>query len=136
MPLFPDDNERQQVTDFFVSLNIADDKLQQLLQFVTQGVLNTDNQQSPGGQPAKQQASPAAKKPNPFQKGASNTVVDENANIIPVRAHTRRTGGFKGASLVMSSNNPAVLYDEYGNRSSTSKFARGILGDIDYKNLL
>lgn len=124
MPLFPDDGERQQVTDFFVSLNVSDQQLQQLLEFVTKGTLNTDN--SAAQTQGKQQAPP--KDNAPPVKGA------EIENVIPVIAHTRRKG-VKGASLIMSSSNPALEYDEYGNKT-TSTFSKGFLGDINWENLL
>jgi hypothetical protein len=121
-PLFPDDGERQQVTDFFVSLNINDQQLQQLLELLTTGVLNTDKTNAPpnagGNTPNKQQ---------PPVKGA-----EVEQQVIPVVAHTRRR--VKGASLIMG-NTPVSDYDEFGNKVS-STFSKGILGDIDWEKLL
>lgn len=125
-PLFPDDGERQQVTDFFVSLNINDQQLQQLLEFLTTGVLNTDKA-----------AAAAPKNPPPATGGGNNRQQPVKGadieQVIPVVAHTRRRG-VKGASLVMG-NAPLSDYDEFGNKVSTT-FSKGILGDINWENLL
>jgi hypothetical protein len=127
MPLFPDENERQQVTDFFVSLNIEDSKLQDLLNFVINGTLNvSDNPQQKTANPA---TGTAKKVPPQLQKAA----IEE---VIPVQAYTRRKGGVKQASLIMSSTNPVLLYNENGAVHTSSKFEKGILGDIDWKKFL
>ena len=127
MPLFPDEGERQQVTDFFVSLNIEDSKLQDLLNFVINGTLNVSD--NPPQQKTANPATPKGKVPPQLQKAG----IEE---VIPVQAYTRRKGGVKGASLVMSSTNPSLLYNENGAIHNSSKFSKGILGDIDWKKFL
>jgi hypothetical protein len=125
-PIFPDDGERQQVTDFFVSLNINDQQLQQLLEFITTGVLNTDKAAAANKPQQQQPPATGGNNRQPPVKGA------DVENVIPVVAHTRRR--VKGASLIMG-NTPTLEYDEYGNKTS-STFSKGILGDIDWEKLL